>query len=119
MPNFNFSYDKGNDDLFIYSSKSKSKGSVELGNLVFDYNSKKEVVGIEIMNASKVIRDLAGESIKSIKNLLNSLQECKLDIKTNNSLMTIRISLASKSLEISPVISVPSISETSPALAYA
>ncbi len=42
MQKFNFSYDKENDDLFLFSPKSKSKGSIDLGQIVLDFNNKKE-----------------------------------------------------------------------------
>lgn len=119
MPKFNFSYDKKNDDLFLFSPTSKSKGSVELGELILDFNSKKELVGIQIMKASNFIKDLVEEMDSSvIKQLLNGLQECRVDIKVKNNLLIVRVYLMSKTKEISPVLSVPSITETSPALAY-
>ena len=119
MQKFNFSYDKENDDLFLYNSKSKSRGSVELGNLIFDYSSKKELVGLQMLNASKTIKNLVGKDMITIKKLMNNLKECKIDIKTENNLMIIKIYLLSDTAEISPVISIPRIIETSPALAYA
>lgn len=119
MQNFNFTYDKENDDLFLFSPKSKSKGSVELGNIVLDFNSKKELVGIQIMNASKLIKDITSENISTIKELLNHLKKCKIDVKPNNNMLIIKIFLFSQVKEISPVISMPSITESSPALAAA
>lgn len=120
MQKFNFSYDKENDDLFLHSASSKSKGSVELGNLIFDYNSKKELVGIEIMNASKVLGDLLSEEkIDSLKKVLTNLTECKIEINSRNKLLIIKIFLIGNNTELKPVLSVPKIDEISPALAYA
>lgn len=120
MQKFKFSYDKENDDLFLFSSKSKSKGSVELGDLVFDFNAKKELVGIQIIKASKMIKDLVEEeSTITIVELLNNLTDCKVDIMTKNNLLLIKVCLVSKTKEIYPILSVPNIKETSPALAYA
>ena len=64
MQKFNFSYDKEHDDLFLHRPDSKSKGSVEIGNLILDYNSKKELVGLQIMGASKVLQDLTNETAR-------------------------------------------------------
>jgi len=64
MQKFNFSYDQDSDDLFLYSPKSKSKRSVEIGDLIFDYNSKKEFVGLQILGASKMLTDLTAKPIK-------------------------------------------------------
>ncbi|MBD3361480.1 DUF2283 domain-containing protein [Candidatus Woesearchaeota archaeon] len=53
MKKFNFSYDKENDDLFLYNHNSKSAGSVEVGDIILDFNNKKELVGIQINKASE------------------------------------------------------------------
>ncbi|MBU2637908.1 MAG: DUF2283 domain-containing protein, partial [Nanoarchaeota archaeon] len=50
MQKFNFDYDSGNDDLFLYNPQSKSKASIEMGDFILDYNNRKELVGIEIVN---------------------------------------------------------------------
>lgn len=118
MRKFKFSYDKYTDDLFLHRANTKSKGSVELGDLIFDYNSKKELVGMQIINASKMIKDLVGGDKATIKEVLDNLNECKLDIKKKNNLLIIKIRLSSKLKEIQPTLSVPSIIESSPALAY-
>ena len=119
MQKYNFSYDKENDDLFLFSSKSKSKASVELGDMVIDFNSKKEFAGIQIMNASKFIKDLTSETLSNIRNLLNKLEKCEIEIKPRNNILIIKIYLFSEQKEISPVITVSNITESSPALAAA
>ncbi|MFH1072564.1 MAG: DUF2283 domain-containing protein [Nanoarchaeota archaeon] len=119
MQKFNFSYDKEYDDLFLYSQASKSKGSVELGSLILDYNRKKELVGIQIMDASAFLHELINEKKEVIRDLLKNLIACKAEIKTKNNLLIIKMSLFSKTRELSPVISVPVISESSPSLASA
>jgi len=120
MQKFNFSYDKENDDLFLYNPKSKSKGSVELGNVILDFNNKKELVGIEIINASLLIKDLINEqNQKMVKEVLENLKECNIDIKIGNNILILKLFLVSNVKEISPVFSVPAIQKTSPALVYA
>ena len=117
MQKFNFSYDKENDDLFLYSQKSKSKGSVELGDFVLDYDSKGELVAVQIMNAAKFIKDIATEkNTTDIKRLLNNLKDTRIDIKAKNNILIIKIHLISDTDEISSVLSVPRIQEPSPAL---
>ena len=118
MSKFKFSYDEENDDLFLYNSNSRSKGSVEIGNLIMDYNNKKEFVGLQIINASKFLKDISnGETLNTIKKLLKNLKDCKMEVKPKNNLLIIKVYLFSKMKEISPVLSVPLISESSPALA--
>ena len=117
MKRFNFSYDKENDDLFLSRPESRSKGSVEIGDIIIDYNAKKEIVGIELMNASMLIKDMISvDDSRIINEILGNLSECKVDIKTKNNLSIIRLCLQSDSNEITPIISVPSITEKSPAL---
>lgn len=119
MQKFKFSYDEGSDDLFLFSSASKSKGSIEIGDLILDFNSKKELVGLQIINASKFIQDVVGEQSFAIKDLLADLKACSVEVKVKSNLLIIKVCLASQAKEISPVFSVPRITETSPALAYA
>ena len=119
MRKFNFSYDKENDDLFLFISRSKSKGSVELGNVVLDFNNKKELVGLQIMNASKLFKDILSDNVNGIKSVLRNLKECKIDAKLKRNIMIIKIFLVSEKREIAPVMQVPTISRSSPSLAYA
>jgi len=118
MQKFDFSYDNQNDDLFLCNPKSKSRGSVELGDLVLDYNTKKELVGIKITNASVLIKELVNEHSASIKRILQTLLECKVDIKPQNNFLIVRLCLSSKYKEISPILFIPHINKSSPALAY-
>ncbi len=117
MHKFNFSYDKENDDLFLFKPRSKSKGSIELGGLILDYNNKKELVGIQIIGASGMIRSITTKRCSEIKDILNHLERCKVESVIKNNLIILRISLISKSKEISPVFSIPSITNPRPALA--
>lgn len=111
---FNFSYDQENDDLFLHKPRAKSRGSVELGDLILDYNSKKVLVGLQIMNASKIIKDFSDEDVMEV---LVGLKKCKVETIQKEGLLVIKIHLSSKQKEIVPVLSVPNISKSSPALA--
>ena len=116
MRRFKFSYDEENDDLFLYNPKSK--GGVELGDIVLDFNNKKELVGLQMMNASRFLKEIMGESISRIRSVLMDLRECKVGVKVKGNLLIIKVYLFSRIKELSPVISVPNIRKTSPALAY-
>ncbi len=118
MQKFKFSYDEENDDLFIHRSNSKSKGSVEFGDMVLDFDSKKELVGLEIMNASGVIKEFVAESSIDVRKLLINLHDCRIENSVNNNLLIIRLFLSSKTVELKPIFSVPRIGE-SPSLSYA
>lgn len=116
MQNFNVSYDKESDDLFLFNPKEKSKGSIEVGDIVIDMNGKKEVVGIQIMNAIEFLRELAEEELglQYIENEINGLKKCKVDIKVKNNLLLIKMYMFKNPINIS----VPSIRTPSPALHY-
>jgi len=118
MKKYKFSYDKDDDNLFLFNPKSKSKGSIEMGDVVLDFNTHKELVGIQIINASKFIEDFVDVTSSAIKELLADLIECKIDVKFKKNLMILKIYLSGHKIKIAPVISMPSIKETSPALAY-
>ncbi|MBI4159266.1 DUF2283 domain-containing protein [Candidatus Woesearchaeota archaeon] len=114
MQNFNVSYDKESDDLFLFSPKDKSKGSVEVGDIVIDMNNKKEVVGIQIMNAVELLRDLTEEKLdpQYVENEINGLKNCKVDIKLKNNLVLIKMYIFKRPT----ILSVPCIKTPSPAL---
>ncbi len=70
-----------------------------------------------MMGASELIKDLSTDNVSRSKNLLNDLKKCSVDIKVKGKLLIIKIFLNSQSKEISSIISVPYIFESSPALA--
>lgn len=117
MKDFDFSYDRVNDDLFMYYPKSRSKGSVEIGNIILDFNARKDIVAIQFLNASRMIKDMLVDEKIDMKLFLASLSDCKVSIKTDNSLTTIRFYLIGGSKKIMPVLSMPILMRSSPALA--
>ena len=56
MEKFNIDYDNESDDLFLYA-KEKSKGSVEIGDLILDFDRGGKLVGIEMLNATNFLCD--------------------------------------------------------------
>ncbi|MBN2330313.1 MAG: DUF2283 domain-containing protein [Candidatus Aenigmarchaeota archaeon] len=117
MQEFKFDYDKENNDLFIYSGKKKSTASVELGDIVFDFDSKKSLSGIEIMNATKYLSALIS-GYKVSKSALANLLSCKVQSKMINNFLLIKIILVMKEEQQIPVnLTVPRITSPSPAIA--
>ena len=115
MRKFKFDYDPENDNLFLYDPNSKSKASIEIDDLIIDYNSDKEVSGIEILKASSFLKEISSEMPVS----LNDVQDCKVEIITKSNFFVIKFMLVFKSKKTltTPVI-VPIINESSPSLAY-
>ena len=119
MQKFKFSFDKNQDDLFLYRSESKSKGSVEIGDIILDLNNKKEIVGLQIMKASNMLDDVSVRiSLNEIKDVLKNLKECKVEIILKKNLVIIRIHLYGKMKEFSSTFFFPKFMDSSPALAY-
>lgn len=116
MKKFKFDYDFENDSLFIYDSKSKSKASVEVNDLIIDYDSKKQISSIELFNASKFFNDLSIQGTKISRTLLSKMSECKLDFipRGNFFLIKILFKVGDDREFYTPVV-VPSINESSPA----
>lgn len=118
MQRFNYDYDTDNDDLFLFNPKSRSRASVELGNIIFDFNSRKNLVGIQLMNASKLLKDMVDDSsIKDMKEFLKSLKGCNVEIKDNQDILIVKFLLISDMQEIQAVLSVPKITESSSTVA--
>jgi len=112
---FNFDYDSENDSLFIYDPKSKAKASIEIDNLIIDYNNKKEITGIELLNSSDFLKDINESKIN--KESLNNITECKVEIIPKGSFTMIKLILLFKSTEsITAPVFIPQINESSPAI---
>ncbi len=113
MKNFNFSYDKNNDDLFICLGNAKSKGAVEIGNFVFDFDEKENVVAIQIFEASKVLSKLLSKFVE-----LTKIKEMKADITNFRNMTAMKIKIITDSEDAEGVIIIPKIKQQSPALSY-
>ncbi len=118
MQKFNFSYDTEEDDLFLFNQNSKSKGSAVIGNVVLDYDCKKQIVGMQLMNASEIITEITNGELLNIKQILEKLTDAKLDIKLKNKMLIIKIYLIGNKEELAPLISIPLIRENDAELAY-
>jgi len=117
MKKFEFDYDKENDDLFLYDKKFKSSASVEIDDLVVDFNRTKGMVGIEIMNATRFLGNLV-TGYKITKKNLSGLMACEIDAKVVNNLLFLKMVLVFTEDRKIPInLSVPRITKSSPALA--
>ncbi|GBE18551.1 hypothetical protein BMS3Abin16_01155 [archaeon BMS3Abin16] len=116
VKNYKFDYHHEVDSLFLYKKNGKSKGSVELGDLVFDFDYRLNLVGMQILNASSFIEEVSGEA--DVKELLKNLKKCEVKQTTNKNLMIIHITLTGiKKVQIP--LTLPNIKYKSPSLAYA
>jgi uncharacterized protein YuzE len=101
----------------MYIPDSKSKASIEIDDLIIDYNAKKEISAIELLNASKFFKDFSSKNFKLSKEKLNEISECKIEIIAKNNFFMIKFhfTLNSKEELFAPVM-IPSINELSPAV---
>lgn len=113
MKEFKFSYDKENDDLFIYLPDSKSAGAVEIGNFVFDFDEKENLVAIQILEASQVLSRLVSKIFELAK-----ITEIRANIINFRNMAFIKIEIKSGSAKETINMPIPRIRETSPALGY-
>ena len=116
MIKFEFSYDINSDNLFLFKKGAKSKGSVELGNLILDFDYKKNLVGLQLIDATRLISDLCDQ--KNVRELLEKLRECRVETKDAGGVLVIWLILISEKKQCRIPINVPSIKYKSPALTY-
>ena len=115
--NFAFDYDSDNDSLFLYNPKYKSKASIELDDIVIDFNSKKQLSAIEITNATKMLANLLEEKKALSKTMLKSIKSCKIEIIKKNNALVVRLFIMLKSKQIFTPLIIPTITEPSPSIA--
>jgi uncharacterized protein YuzE len=113
MMNFKVDYDSENDDLFVYLEGAKSKGAVEAGNFVFDFDEKGNLVAIQIMEAGKTLKILLTKIIQ-----LSKITEFRAEAANYRNMASIRFSLSDDSNTETAIILVPRIIKESPSLKY-
>lgn len=113
MREFKIDYDNVNDSLFVYIDGLKSKGAVEIGNLVLDFDKKNSLVAIEIFNASEVFGFVLSKMVE-----LNKLKMFKADIVNIRNMAGIKFSISDGKTEEQSSFLIPRKIENSPALSY-
>lgn len=120
MAKFNIDYDREGDDLFLYG-EGKSRGSIEMGDLILDFDKEGRLAGIEMLNAVRFLKNSVANGSEKIisKDFLSALTECRVETNRQNNFLFIKIILAGKNAEVACPINAPLIERQSPALAYA
>lgn len=98
-----FDYDPENDSLFIYK-KSKIKGSMDIGDIIVDISIDGKVIGIEMLNANEMLKNLG---IKSPKEVLNNIKSVSIRAVYKADSIIVYYSIISKAREVSSSIAVP------------
>ena len=112
MKKFNFDYDSENDDLFVYL-EGKSKGAIELGNFILDFDDEGNLIAMQILNASEVLSKLLSKIIE-----LNKTKEMQVEIINFRNMDAIKFRILTQKTADSANILIPHIREKSPALRY-
>lgn len=107
-----FDYDTKYDDLFIYNSDKKSRGAVEFGDLIIDFDSNMNVVAIEMTNASDYLSKLVDLFNKET---LRKLKDCRFNAVRHKNMLIIKLLLVSENDKINIPIQVPCVMDKSPA----
>ena len=113
MINFKADYDSENDDLFVYLEGAKSKGAVEAGNFVFDFDERGNLVAIQIVEASKTLKILLTKIFQ-----LSKITEFRAEAANYRNMASIRFSISDNNHTETAIILVPRIVEASPSLKY-
>ena len=99
-------YDPESDSLAIFFADRKSSTSIENGDIVIDIDYKKNIVGIELLNATKILSYLTKQQI--VKDTLERITDCALETKQfgNNIIVKFALTLSNKKI-IENTIAVP------------
>ncbi len=112
---FKLDYDFEEDLLYLYNENKKSKGSIELGELIVDLEKKGEVVGLEIFEASKYLSELTNKKIS--KESLKKIEKASISFISKKGTILIKILLPIKKTEIPATIAIQNIKYKSPVTA--
>lgn len=102
-------YDRESDSLALTIPGNKASGSLEFGDLIVDLNSRKEVAGIEFLNASELISSMSGTKVT--QDMLSHIEGCELYFKTVGNQIIIHFVLLMPDKTIEDNITIPLISE--------
>src|SRR3989339_828052 len=100
--------------VYVKMQDFKSKGAVEIGDFVFDFDGKGNLVAMEIFNASEILKIVLSRMIELAK-----IKEFKIEIfNFRNNRTSIRFSIDDGIKREFANIIIPRINEKSPALQY-
>jgi len=113
MKDFKIDYDAENDSLFVYLDGAKSKGAIEVGNFVLDFDEDSNLVAMEILDAKEIFKIIVTKIIE-LKNLI----EFKADIVNMRNMAGIRFKISDGETTETSSFLIPRKIEKSPALDY-
>ncbi|MDO9097082.1 MAG: DUF2283 domain-containing protein [Candidatus Methanoperedens sp.] len=94
-------FDYDNDILYLYTGE-KVKDSLQIENFVIDFSHDNKIVGIEILDASKILRELSQADIT--KDALSKTESAGMSVYHGKDLiyilLVIRLSINQESVDI-------------------
>jgi len=79
-------YDYENDVLYVYTGNTV-KDSMQIEDFVIDFSGGNRIVGVEVMNASKTLSELAG--FKLAKNVLSKIKNATISVRQGKEIVYI------------------------------
>ncbi|UUX91788.1 DUF2283 domain-containing protein [Methanoplanus endosymbiosus] len=99
-------YDYGNDSLFLYTKGMGYKQSLNLDNIIVDFDDKYQIKGVEILGAS--------EKFGVSKFELRKPEEIKIHLKISENVveLSVNLTLERRNRHVPKVISVTGLNES-------
>lgn len=113
MKKYNFDYDEQNDDLFIFEDGKKSAGAVEVGNFVIDLDEKENFVGLEILDANKILSKIFSKMIE-----LSKITDLSVDAVNFRNMASLKLKITAGANTETANIILPSIKDNNPDFEY-
>ena len=98
-------YDSESDSLAICRAHKKSSFSLEIGDIIVDFDRNKEVVGIEFINATTLLSALAKQTLT--KNILQQITQSSFQTKHAGNNLIITFTLILPKTKIEEKITIP------------
>ncbi len=103
-----FSYDKRFGMFYVYrmTEKTKSKTTIGDGKIVVDIDANNEIIGVELIDAAKVLKEHSERSYEEIKEILENLTDCYFDFKVKDDVIMINMRFVSKTQDMTPTFDI-------------
>ena len=114
---FKIDYDFDADLLYCYDGKRHSKGSIELGSLVIDFEKQGAVVGLEVFDASGYLSELTNRKVT--KKALQNITKAQFSSTEKKGTLILKLILPLEKENVPATIAIQDMLYRSPLLARA
>ena len=100
MTDFSFDYDNDYDILYVFDKSEKADFSIDFqDSFIVDFNDKKKVVGVEILDASEIIWMKKPD--------LKKIESVDMQTATKKDMILVKLSLKSKKETVQASLPIP------------